>query len=359
MRKTLVVLLLVIFTLWGCTKSEAPASSTDNPKNSAEDKPAEVRVETYKVSSQEVTSSIEATGSIQPDLEGSAKVVSALAGTVEHIYVKMGDPVKKGDPLAAIRSPDVSDAYSSYLSVLAQVKQAERIYNLNKQLFELGAITKNDLINSEASYEQVKAVLEGNKRKLEIYGVNQERGFTDEHLIKSPMSGSVVDIPAHVGDRVDTANPLMIVADPSKVVVVANIYDTEISYVHRGKEVTFTTDVSPSTPFKGVVTYVSDTSDPDSKTIKTYIRIGGSTPVFKQNMFLKMRILNGKRVYPVVPKTALLYKDGKFTVYISIGGKYEPREVKTAFEVSDKLIAVEGLKDGDEIVLSPIALEKT
>lgn len=352
MRRTL-ALFAVIFTLWGCTKSQDPPK--DNPKDS----PAETKVETYKVTSQEVTSSIDATGSIQPDLEGSAKVTSALPGTVENIYVKVGDPVKKGDPLASIRSADVSDAYSNYLSVLAQVKQAERIYNLNKQLFELGAITKNDLITSQANYEQVKAVLEGTKRKLEIYGANPETGFTDRHLIKSPMNGSVVEIPAHVGDRVDTSNPLMVVADPSKVVVVANIYDTEISNVHRGKEVTFTTDISPSTPFKGIVTYISDASDPDSKTIKTYIRIAGSTQVFKQNMFLRMKILNGKKVYPVVPKTALLYKDGKFAVYLNVGGKYESKEVKTAFDVSDKLIAVEGLKDGDEVVLSPIALEKT
>ena len=128
-----------------------------------------------------MTSSIEATGSIQPDIQREAPRSSpASAGTVENIYVKVGDRVKKGDPLGAIRSADVSDAYSSYLSALSQVKQAERIYNLNKQLFEVGAITKNDLMNSEANYEQAEgASLEALKRKLEIYGVNRESGFSD------------------------------------------------------------------------------------------------------------------------------------------------------------------------------------
>lgn len=357
MKRTLLILFVVVLALWGCTKSQD--LSKDSPKDPPGDKPVEMKVETYKVSCQEVTSSIDATGSIQPDLEGSAKVISALAGTVENMYVKVGDPVRRGDSLVSIRSADVSDAYSSYLSVMAQVKQAERIYNLNKQLFELGAVTKNDLINSEASYEQFKAVLEGVKRKLEIYGVNHDSGFTDRHLIKSPMYGNVVEIQAHVGDRVDTSNPLMIVADPNKVIVVANIYDTEISNIHRGKDVVFTTDIFPDTSFKGTITYVSDSSDPDSKTIKTYIRITGGPQLFKQNMFLRMKILNGKKVFPVVPKTALLYKDGKFTVYLSVEGKYVLKEVKTAFDVSDKLIAVEGLKDGDEVVLSPIQLEKT
>jgi len=351
--RRLLALFAALCILWGCTKSQ------DSAKDSAKDEPIGTKIETYKVSSQEVTSSIEATGSIQPDIEGSAKIVSALAGMVENIFVKVGDGVKAGTPLVSVRSPDVSDAYSNYLSNLSQVKQAERICTLNKELFEIGAITKNDLLTSEANCEQLKALSEALKKKLEIYGVNVESGFTDKQVIKSPMNGSVVEIQAHIGDRVDTSNPVMIVADPSRVMVVANIYDTEISNVHKGKEVTFTTDIFPNTPFKGVVTYISDVSDPDTKTIKTYIRITGSPQLFKQNMFLRMKILNSKKRVPVIPKTALLYKDGKFTVYVSVGGKYEIKEVRPAFDVSDKLIAVEGLKDGDEIVLSAIGLEKT
>ena len=42
--------------------------------------------------------------------------------------------------------------------------------------------------------------------------------------------------------------------------------------------------------------------------------------LFKQNMFLRIKILNANRKLPVVPKTALLYKDGKFEVYMKVGG---------------------------------------
>ncbi len=353
MRKTVifVAVLYALSALYGCTQSQ--------PQDHSKGKQAERKVETYKVTTQEVTRYIEATGSIQPDTEGSAKIVSALGGTVNNIFVKVGDYVKKDDPLASIRSAEVSDAFSAYLSTLSQVKQAERIYNLNRQLFETGAITRNDLITSEANYEQFKAVLEASKKKLAIYGVNPESDFTDRHLIKSPMNGSIVEIQTHVGDRVDTSNPLMIVADPNKIMVVANIYDTEISYIHKGKDVKFSTDIFPDTHFKGVVAYISDSSDQESKTIKTYIRITGSPQLFKQNMFIKMKIVVGKKILPVVPKTALFYKDGKFTIYVNRGEKYELKEVKPAFDVSDKFIAVEGLKAGDEVVLSAIGLEKT
>ena len=341
--------LIGVFLLFaGCT-----------PTQEAKEKPPEKKVQTYKVDFQEVSSSIQATGTIQPDIEGSAKIISNLAGTVEVVFVKVGDKVSKGDPLCAIRSPDVSDTYSNYLSNLSQVRQAERVYNLNKQLFEVGAVTKNDLLTSETNYEQAKALSGALKKKLEIYGVNPESGFSDRLIVKSPMAGSVVEIQAHIGDRVDTTNVLMTVADPSKVVVVANIYDTDITQVQKGKEVTFYTDIFPNIPFKGLIKYISDSSDPDAKTVKTYIRILSDQGLFRQNMFLRITISNTRKRLPVVPKTALLYKDGKFSVYLWVEGKSELKEVKPVLEIAEKFMAVEGLKEGDEVVLSAIELEKT
>ena len=143
---------------------------------------------------------------------------------------------------------------------------------MNKQLFEIGAVTRNDLLNSEATSRQLTAVVEGLKSKLEIYGfktdddaIGKKQNRIDTILIKAPMSGYIADIQTHVGDRVDAPVPLMTLADPQKIVVVANIYDTEIPKVKKGNRVTFYVDTFPDIAFKGVVTYVSDVSDVDSK----------------------------------------------------------------------------------------------
>jgi hypothetical protein len=76
-------------------------------------------------------------------------------------------------------------------------------------------------------------------------------------------------------------------------------------------------------------------------------------------MFLKIKIFNSKKRFPVVPKTALLYKDGKFSVYLRVGDKNELKEIKPVLEVGEKFLAVEGLKEGDEVVLTAIDMEKT
>ena len=343
---TLMATLVILSGCVGSPESKERLESDKKPK-------------TYNVTSQEVSSYLEATGSIQPDIQGTAKIMTPLPGLIENIYAKAGDQVRKGDPLVAIRSADVSDTYSNYLANLSQVRQAERVYNLNKQLFEVGAVTKNDLMTSEANYEQMKALSQALKRKLEIYGVNSESGFSDKVTIKSPMDGAVVEIQGHVGDRMDTTNPILTIADPTKVMVVANIYDSDIGSIQKGKEVQFYTDIFENVQFKGVVTYISDASDLDTKTVKTYIRILSGEHLFKQNMFLRIKILNAKKKLPVVPKTALLYKDGRFEVYMKVGEEYKLKEIKPAIEVSEKMIAVEGLKEGDEIILSAIEREKT
>ena len=148
------------------------------------------------------------------------------------------------------------------------------------------------------------AVVDGLRSKLTVYGYSMEEGAavkreaSDTVLIRAPMSGYVADIQAHVGDKVDTASPLMTVADPRNIVIVANVYDTDVPKVKKNSRVTFLTDVFPNLRFKGLIAYVSDVSDPDLKTVKTFIRLLEGKEVFKQNMFLKLKIESEKRDAP-------------------------------------------------------------
>lgn len=323
-------------------------------------------LKTYKVTAQEVQFYVEATGSVQPDLGGASKIISHVPGTVAQIVVKPGERVKKGSPLLVIKSPDATDAYAAYLSSVAQLKQSERIYNLNKELFEVGAVTKNDLLNSEATYRQMEAVSAGLRKKLNLYGCGISAGSdvrrdscSDTVTLRASIPGFVADIQAHVGDKVDTSTGLMTIADPQNIIIVANIYDSDVPKIKKNSNVTFYVDIFENTPFKGIVSYVSDVSDTESKTVKTFIKILDRKDVFKQNMFLKLKIEREKKSFAVVPQSAIVYKDGNFYVYRSLkGGKSELQQVKAVRELPGKSMAVEGINEGDQIILSAIELER-
>ena len=312
----------------------------------------------YKVSIVKVQAYIEATGTVQADLDGGAKIVPHVPGVVDKIFVKFGERVRAGTPLLSLRSTDVNDAYTSYQTSLAQLKQAERLYNLNRKLFEIGAVTRNDLLSSEAAYEQARAAVDGLKNKLEIYGAVSSRGLQDKLTIKAPVSGYVAELNARIGDRFDSSSSLMTIANPDRVQVVANIYDTDIPNMLKNQAAQLYTDVFPDHLFKGHILYISDVEDMDSKTVKTYIRIKDERRIFKQNMFLKIKIFDQEKHLPVIPKTALIYKNGVFYVNVKIKERTELKEVKPIRETSDKLMAVDGLSEDDEIVYSAMELEK-
>lgn len=352
--KRLILLFSTLFLIFSCSENEHPDKEFSKKEINNE-------LHTYKVTSQIVQSYIEATGTIQPEIDGAVKILSHLPGKVEGISVKIGDSVKKGAPLMTVRASDISDTYSNYISNLSQLKQAERSYNLNKQLFEIGAVTKNDLIISEASYEQLKAISGGLRTKLEIYHALPENGFQDKFVVEAPIDGHIVDIQSHIGEHIDVNSLLMTIANPNKLMVVANIYDTDIPKIQKGREVIFYTDVFPDNRFNGVVSYISDMEDIDSKTVKAFITVLNDINLFKQNMFLKIKIIDKEKFLPTVLKTSLIYKNGNFYVQIrnKNNGQFNLKEITPVMDVSEKLMAVEGLKDEDEIVYSAIDMEKT
>ena len=114
----------------------------------------------------------------------------------------------------------------------------------------------------------------------------------------------------------------------------------------------------PDRSFKGTVSYISAQEDSDTKTVKAYIRLSGEKDIFKQNMFLRIQIVEGETMLPTLPKTAVIYREGKFYVNLKKGEQFTLREIKPVRDISEKVMAVEGLKDGEEIAYSAIELEK-
>jgi cobalt-zinc-cadmium efflux system membrane fusion protein len=110
-------------------------------------------VQTVEAVFEKIKDFIKAVAYVQPDREGGVKITSRLPGTVQSINVKLGDFVKKGQVLAVIKTPDTTDLYSQKIYLSAQLEQAMRLYKMKKELYEIGAIPKSDLIEAETNYK--------------------------------------------------------------------------------------------------------------------------------------------------------------------------------------------------------------
>ncbi|MEZ0360958.1 MAG: efflux RND transporter periplasmic adaptor subunit [Hydrogenobacter sp.] len=323
-------------------------ASCSGEKALKEEPKQQAKRETIEVVFEKVPEFVEATGYVQPDKEGTVKITSRLAGVVQSIKVQVGDAVKRGQVLATVKAPDITDLYSQKLSLSAQLVQAERLYRLKKELYEVGAISKSELMDAETNYKIIKAQLEGIQKKLELLG-----GSLGTITITSPVDGVVYQISAHVGDAVDQSTEILSIADPKKVMVVALLPDKDALRVKREDRAEFFISTYPEKRFSGTIKYVSDVVDPDTRTVKVFIEPFEKEP-FKINMFFNIKIIIGQETYAVVPKSAILYQDGKFYVYVLKDDKPVKEEVNFIKELEDGRVALFGLEKGQKVLLNPI-----
>ncbi len=305
-------------------------------------------IQTIQVVVQKVEDFVEATGSIQPDKEGVVKITSRLPGVLQSIKVQVGDKVKKGQLLAVVKAPDSTDLYSQKVSLAVQLAQAKRLYELKQKLYEVGAIPKSELMDAETNYKVIKAQLDGVEQKLKLLG-----GGMGVSVLRAPIDGVVYQINAHIGDSVDPSTEILSIADPKKVVVVAQLHDRDAFKIKKGDAVEFNISTYPDKNFKGVVKYVSDVVDPETRTVKVYIDPLEKEP-FKINMFFNMKVFTGEKQYAVLPKRVLLYQDGKFYVYLLEGKNVRKKEVLFVKELEDGNVALEGLQEGQKVLANPM-----
>ena len=343
-RVFLYMVVLISFVLFSCNKE---SKNSDNEKNTKK------QIQTVEVVYQEVPDYIEATGLVQPDKDGTVKITSKLPGIVQSINVQVGDYVKKGQVLASVKAPDTTDLYSQKVALSVQLSQAERIYKLKKELYEVGAIPKAELMDAETNYNVLKAQLKGIEEKMKLLG-----GTFDSSVITSPIDGIVYQINSHVGDSVDQTTEILSLVNPNKIMVVALVQDKDVFKLKEGDDVDFSIDLFQDKKFQGVVKYISDVVDPDTKKIKVFIE-PKEKKALKINMFFNIRIHTGKQSHAVIPQKALIYKDGKFYVYVEENGKLIKKEVKFIKELEDNKVSVDGLNQGEKVVIDPMLEEHT
>ncbi len=335
--------MVLILSLYACQKAEK------TQKEEAKSPPLQIGQVLY----QEVASYIDATGSVEPDKDGLVKISPRLPGVLQSLNVNVGDRVRAGELLAVVKAPDSTDLYAQKLSLNAQLANAERLYKLKEELYQIGAVPKSEVMDAETNYKVLKAQLQGVEEKLKILG-GGKGGLSG---VYAPMEGIVYQIKARPGDSVDTSTEILSLVRPSRVLVVAQLPEKEAFHVKVGDKVEFSISVFPDRTYTGRVKYVSDVVDPETRTVKVYI-VPDRVEDFKVNMFFKIRIYTGKSTYAVIPESALLYKEGRFFVYTMEDGKAVLKEVQFVKELEGKRVAVLGLQEGQKVVLNPMLEEK-
>jgi membrane fusion protein, heavy metal efflux system len=360
----------------GDTVAAAPASRTSSglvtfPPNSP--KLQQLRVEAVKTAEVAIDEVI-SPGKIEVNPSGVSRIVLPAAGRIASVLVKLGDAVEKGQTVLTLESPDVDAVESSYLQAGAALAQAnanlakaQADFDRASDLFEHNAVAKKDAINAEnalaqakAAVEQARASVEQYSRRLRMFGLEPGK-FGQRVEVRSPLAGKVLELSVAGGEyRNDTNAPLMTIANLSSVWVSADVAESSIRLVQAGERVDITLAAYPGEVFRGRVTRIADTVDPQTRTIKVRAELDNPSGRFRPEMFGSIRHTESMRARPVAPVGAVIEDDGRSVVYVEKGpGRFQPTEIKVGKRTGDILPVLSGLKAGDRIVVDGAMLLKT
>ena len=303
-------------------------------------------VRTAKVEVRPLSRLTLAVGLVNFNERNLATITTKVNGWVERLYVNAtGDPVRKGQTLLSIYSPELVSSQEEYLLAL-------------RNLQAMKSSPVKDMV------EGAKRLAEASRRRLEYFDIGpaqinalERTGQVKKHLtLASPANGIVTKRLVTQGMYVQAGMPLLEVADLSTVWVDADIYQYELPWIKVGQMVTMSLDYLPGETFQGKIDYIYPYLKEATRTAKVRLRFPNPGLKLKPEMFAQVKIESPvTHQAVVVPMEAVLDTGLKQHVFIALGqGRFEPREVKLGVYGDGNNVreVLSGLSGGEEVVTS-------
>ena len=373
---------LCVLLAAGCSKKEesAPvqaaspdASATDLITVPA-DSPKLQQIKVAEVRSVDVpTDVVTAPGKIELNPNRVAHITLPVAGRILNQTVKLGDTVQQGQLLFSVESADADTANAAHLQAQASINQAkaallkgQKDLDRVKDLYEHKAIAQKEVVNAESTVAQAQAMVEQAEaiskqavRKLEILGLKTGE-FGQKVAVRSPITGKVLEfLPTEGEFRNDTNLSVMTIADLSTVWVASDVPESQIRLIEVGEHLEIQLTAFPNETFRGRVTRLGDTVDPQTRTVKVRAEMDNSRGRFRPEMFGTIRHVDKVVRGPVVPPGAIIQGDGRNIVFVETArGVFRQTQVTVGSRFNDLIPITSGIKQGDRVVVDGAMLLK-
>lgn len=274
-----------------------------------------------------VGASFRTVGRVSVDETRVRRVNLKVPGYVERVFVDfVGKPVRKGQPLFLLYSPEVLAAENEFLTALRA--QSASLVSAARRKLELWDVPDTEL------------------QRLEKEGT-ASRAIT----FVSPVSGVVTRKELVEGTRLEAGAMPYDVVDLSTLWVLADVYETELRFVTPGVPARLTLNAFPGRQFAGKVLFVDPLLDPKTRTARVRLSFNNTNGDLKPEMFGEVVIERPARDVLRVPADALIRSGAEDVVFVARGeGRFEPRLVTLGEVGRDYAEVVEGLSAGDAVV---------
>ena len=324
---------------------EEPGAASGQVKISVE-KVQKLGVKTEQAAMRLLDKTVRAVGRVEVDERHIHNIAPKFEGWIEKLHVKTtGEPVRKGEALFDIYSPELVSAQREYaiaMQGVAALKDADADTRQSMQRLADAALQR--LRNWDISEQQVK----------DLASSGTTRRSLTFHAFHTPVNGIVLEKKALEGMRFMPGEVLYQIADLSSVWVVADVFEQDIGLVKVGSKAQVKLNAYPEKPFAGAINLVYPTLNAATRTVPVRIEIANPEGLLKPAMFANVEIpVGGKDAVLTVPSSAVIDSGTRQIVLVQLApGRFDPRVVKLGSHGKNYVEVLEGVAAGEEVVIS-------
>lgn len=324
--KLIATVFLIGIVFISCSKKE------DNTKKNSD---TAIPVDVTLVKKSSIQRDIELVGTLAAWKE--ANLGAQTTGRIEKIYVDEGSRVKEGDLLFEMDDTQLAQAQIQY-------QVAKDNYDRLKPLYETGSI-------SQSQFDQVKAAYETAEKSYKLLLTNtQFRAPFSGVITAKKLNEGEVFLLAPGGAGAPTVVSLMQI-NPLKLLV--NVSEINFRDVRLNQTVEVKSSLYPNEVFKGTISRINPTINPATRTFEVEVKIPNPNEKLRPGMYVTAKINLGQVPALVVERDAILKQLGVYAYYafVADGNTAKRRTVKIGQEFNDKIEVIEGLKEGDNLII--------
>ena len=290
----------------------------------------------------------------------TVRVFSPFGGRVSKVATEAGEAIQSGAILATISSPDFGQAQADAKRAATDQSLAERTLARMRDLHEHGAAPEKDLQSTEADYN--RAVAENTRAQARLAQfASTGTAIDNTFCLRAPAGGVVIEKNVSLGQEVRAdqmlaglerlAAPLFVVTDPSRLWVLIDICEQDLSKVAKGQTLIIRSQSYPGKTFPASIVYISDSLDPITRTVRARAVVVNEDRQLKAEMLVWAEMTDTGSATVEVNSHAVFLKGERHFVYAESGRhSFDAREVTVGVEREGQIQVLSGLKPGERIV---------
>jgi multidrug efflux pump subunit AcrA (membrane-fusion protein) len=292
---------------------------------------SKIGLKVAKAEKKKVEHTIRTVGMVTADQTKEAHVHTKINGWIEQIYADyIGKPIKKGQSLFELYSPDLVSTQEEYLAARRQGEPGKEIAVTALERLKLWGVPQSEINRLKKSGKAKRSV-----------------------TFDSPVDGFIVNKTAIQGMYITPEMELYHIADLSRIWIIVTLYEYDVAVITVGDEAEIQLPYNPDKSFKGKISYIYPEIELETRTAKARIEIGNPDQTLKPGMFSNISLKKNLGEAIVIPDDAVIDTGTRKIVFVKTGAsRFEPRDITAGPRIENTFAILSGLKEGEEVVTS-------